>query len=63
VTITVDNYLCHRYGFCEAEAPGIFRITEDGRLDYDPHPPIDEQSNARMAARCCPMRAIHLESR
>jgi ferredoxin len=61
--VSVDNHLCHRYGICQAEAPGNFAVTEDGRLDYDRRPAATDRDRVLMAARCCPMRAIHLETR
>lgn len=63
VSVSVDNHRCHRYGFCQAEAPGSFELTGDGRLDYDRRPPAVDRDRVLMAARCCPMQAIHLESR
>ncbi|GLY66546.1 ferredoxin [Amycolatopsis taiwanensis] len=63
LAVTVDNYRCHRYGFCQAEAPGNFDLAEDGRLDYDRRPPAPDRDRVLMAARCCPMQAIHVESR
>jgi hypothetical protein len=32
--VSVDNQRCHRYGFCQAEAPDVFQLREDGRLAY-----------------------------
>jgi sulfoxide reductase heme-binding subunit YedZ len=61
--VTVNNHRCHRYGICEAEAPGNFKITEDGRLRYERRPAPSERVPVRMAARACPMQAITLEER
>ena len=61
--VSVDNHRCHRYGICQAEAPASFQVTEDGRLDYDRRPPAAARDHVLMAARSCPMQAIHLESR
>jgi sulfoxide reductase heme-binding subunit YedZ len=61
--VSVNNRHCHQYGICEAEAPGSFQITEDGRLRYERRPEPGEHEAVRMAARCCPMRAITLEER
>ncbi|HEX3788324.1 MAG TPA: hypothetical protein VHW44_10730 [Pseudonocardiaceae bacterium] len=43
------------------EAENVFALTEDGRLQFDPQPPIEEYEPARMAARMCPMQAIVIE--
>lgn len=63
VAITVDNYRCHRYGLCEVEAPEVFRLTADGRLAYRAQPSLRSREDVLMAARNCPMRAIHVETR
>lgn len=61
--ITVDNDRCHRYGICQAEAEGVFLLTSDGRLRYDPKPPPSEHDRVLAAARYCPMQAIIVEGR
>jgi sulfoxide reductase heme-binding subunit YedZ len=61
--VSVDSHRCHRYGICQAEAPGSFEITRDGRLDYDPRPPARDRDQVLAAARGCPMQAIDVESR
>ena len=63
LVVTVDNHRCHRYGTCEAEAPQVFRLTTDGRLDYRRRPSAEHRDDALAAARCCPMQAIHVEER
>lgn len=60
VQVSVDNQRCHRYAFCQAEAPGLFQLRDDGRLQYKEHPGADQQHAVRSAARACPMRAIQL---
>lgn len=59
--VSVNNRRCHRYGVCQMEAENVFALTEDGRLQFDPQPPIEEYEPARMAARMCPMQAIVIE--
>ena len=61
--VSVNNRRCHRYGICQLEADQVFRIAEDGRLQFDPHPPADQHEPAKMAARMCPMQAIIVEER
>lgn len=63
VAITVDNYRCHRYGLCEVEAPEVFRLTADGRLAYRAQPSLWSREDVLMAARNCPMQAIHVETK
>ncbi|MGM1060189.1 ferric reductase-like transmembrane domain-containing protein [Saccharothrix sp. Mg75] len=61
--ISVDNERCHRYGICQAEAPGLFQLLDDERLRYERRPPPELFAKARAAARACPMRAIELRER
>ncbi|MEU7531192.1 ferredoxin [Saccharothrix sp. NPDC042600] len=61
--ISVDNERCHRYGICQAEAPGLFQLVDDERLRYERRPPPELFAKARAAARACPMRAIELRER
>jgi sulfoxide reductase heme-binding subunit YedZ len=61
--ISVDNERCHRYGICQAEAPGLFQLVDDERLRYERRPPPEQFAQARAAARACPMRAIELRER
>lgn len=61
--ISVDNERCHRYGICQAEAPGLFQLVDDQRLRYERRPPPEQFAKARAAARACPMRAIELRER
>jgi ferredoxin len=58
--ISVDNQRCHLYGVCEAEAPSLFELASGERLRYVSHVTDEHTDQARAAARCCPMRAIHL---
>ena len=63
LVVSVDNHRCHRYGICEAEAPEVFQLTADGRLDYRRRPPFGSRDDVLAAARCCPMQAIHVKTR
>jgi ferredoxin/DMSO/TMAO reductase YedYZ heme-binding membrane subunit len=59
--VSVDNQRCHRYGFCQAEAPDVFQLREDGRLAYRERPDVTQNPEVRSASRACPMRAIRLD--
>jgi ferredoxin len=61
--VSVDNHRCHRYVICQAEAPHSFEITKDGRLAYQRRPSDGRREDVLMAARSCPMQAIHVEER
>jgi ferredoxin len=58
--VDVDSQRCHSYGVCQSEAPQVFRLGQDGQLEYEKRPEAGETPNVRAAARACPMRAIHL---
>lgn len=59
-TVNVDARKCARFGFCEHEAPDVFRLRGDGRLSYRASVP-DEQTEAVLrAVEVCPARAIVL---
>jgi sulfoxide reductase heme-binding subunit YedZ len=62
ILVIVDNRKCHRYGFCQTEAPDVFELRDDGRLQFRKHPDIARNPDVRSAARACPMRAIQLQS-
>jgi sulfoxide reductase heme-binding subunit YedZ len=61
--VTVDNQLCHLYGFCVAEAPELFDLSGGQRLQYTRELPTTGFEQARSAARCCPMRTIQLSTK
>jgi ferredoxin len=58
--VDVDSHRCHSYGVCQSEAPQVFRLGRDGRLEYEKRPEIRLSPDVRAAARACPMRAINL---
>jgi ferredoxin len=60
VTVNVDAQRCARFGFCEHEAPQVFRLRSDGRLAYRASVPADEAEPVVRAAEVCPARAIML---
>lgn len=60
VTVNVDAQVCARFGFCEHEAPDVFRLRGDGRLAYRATVPAEEATPVLRAAEVCPARAISL---
>jgi ferredoxin len=42
------------------QAPKVFQLTNDGRLNYDPSPDPSELRAVLQAARVCPMQAIEI---
>ena len=63
VLVSVHNGHCHQYGICQQEAPEVFHLRSDTRLDYDRTPPAEESGRVRQAARLCPMQAITVQTR
>lgn len=63
IKVSVDRNHCHLYGICEQEAPEVFTLTSDGRLEYKGKPHPRQMEAVRQAARLCPMQAITIEER
>ena len=58
----VDTEMCVGTGMCEATAPDLFEVTEDGTarvLRADVPPELAER--AREAAANCPTRALQVD--
>ena len=60
ITVNVNARQCARFGFCEHEAPEVFRLRSDGRLAYRAAVPPEEATPVIRAAEVCPARAITL---
>ena len=58
--LSVNNDHCRRYGFCAAEAPSLFQLSESGGLRYRRTVDPGELDEARAAVRTCPTLAIVL---
>jgi ferredoxin len=58
----VEPDVCIGSGMCEATAPDLFEVTDEGtsRVLVDPVPP-ERVEAARQAAADCPTRALTLE--
>ena len=61
VKVVVDRVLCTGLGICEAKAPDVFEIDEDGTLvvlaeQVEP----DQLKQVKAAADACPTRALSL---
>ena len=60
--VSVDQWLCAGHGLCEAAAPEVFEVSDDGLaevLEESPKEPL--LTSARDAARACPAGAIQLD--
>jgi ferredoxin len=59
--IEVARELCASTGGCEAAAPDVFEIADDGELVVlRPEPDDGDLPDVRNAVRACPTRALSL---
>jgi ferredoxin len=58
--IHVDMEKCQHYGQCVFEAPNVFRLNDDDKLEYEATADDSERDNIQLAIEVCPMQAITL---
>jgi ferredoxin len=59
--ITLDEAKCDGLGMCEAEAPDLFRVDNDGSLIIlDPTPGEDRRAELEAACEACPTQALSI---
>lgn len=58
--IYVDMEKCQHYGQCVFEAPDIFRLNSDDKLEYTATADDSERANIEAAIDVCPMQAIFI---
>jgi len=58
IKVHVDMEKCQHYGQCVFEAPDIFKLNAEDRLEYLATAEDSEGANVRAAADVCPMQAI-----
>ena len=59
--VTVDRTLCVGNGLCEAAAPELFAVGDDGEAQVlVGEIPAAEHQRAREAVQACPARALHI---
>ena len=56
--INVDMEKCQHYGQCVFDAPNIFRLNDDDKLEYEATAEDAELENVKLAVDICPMQAI-----
>lgn len=59
--VTVDLALCQDHGQCAIAAPEVFRINDDGRLEYDGTPDDGMRDYVEEAADVCPVQAVLID--
>ena len=60
IKVYVDMEKCQHYGQCVFEAPEIFKLNSDDRLEYLAIAEDSENANVTAAADVCPMQAISI---
>jgi ferredoxin len=60
--IVHDTTICASIGMCEAVAPDVFEIGDDGALTIlIPNPPEDRRAEIEQACADCPTNALSIE--
>ena len=60
--IYVDMDSCQHYGQCTFEAPTVFALNDDGKLEYVGEVDDALREQVEAAADVCPMQAITIEA-
>ena len=60
--IYVDMDTCQHYGQCTFEAPTVFALNDDGKLEYTGEVDDALAEQVEAAADVCPMQAITIEN-
>ena len=58
IKINVGMDKCQHYGQCVFDAPNVFRLNDDDKLEYEATADDSEQDNVQLAVDICPMQAI-----
>lgn len=61
IRIHVDWDRCQHYGQCVFEAPGIFRLNDDDRLEADATADESRRDEVEAAVDICPMQALSID--
>jgi ferredoxin len=60
IKVEVDMEKCQHYGQCVFEAPTVFKLNEDDKLEYVGEVDDSERNNVEAAVDICPMQAIRI---
>jgi ferredoxin len=58
--VSVDLDLCENHAQCVFAAPQVFRMPDEGRLEYEAEYDEDQRFDVQAAADSCPVQAIEL---
>ena len=62
--IIIDWDLCQGHGNCTGDAPEVFRIDDDGKLELlMEEPPEELRPKLELAVRYCPTQAIRFDAK
>jgi ferredoxin len=62
IKVEVDMAKCQHYGQCVFEAPKVFKLNEEDKLEYVGEVEDAELDNVEAAVDICPMQAIRIVS-
>lgn len=62
IKVEVDMTKCQHYGQCVFEAPNVFSLNSDDKLEYVGEVDDSEADNVEAAIDVCPMQAIRIVS-
>jgi ferredoxin len=60
IKVEVDMAKCQHYGQCVYEAPDIFSLNSEDKLEYTAMADDSERANIEAAVDVCPMQAIRI---
>ena len=60
IKVDVDMTKCQHYGQCVFEAPDVFKLNADDKLEYVAEVDDSERANVEAAIDVCPMQAIFI---
>jgi ferredoxin len=60
IKVEVDMTKCQHYGQCVFEAPTVFKLNTEDKLEYVAEVDDSELDNVEAAVDICPMQAIRI---
>jgi ferredoxin len=60
IKVEVDMTKCQHYGQCVFEAPDVFKLNDEDKLEYVAEVDDSELDNVEAAVDICPMQAIRI---
>lgn len=59
--IVIDTDLCQGHGVCESEAPELFEVNRDRKVELlTTAPPDGQRRSAELAVKYCPTHALSI---